>query len=229
MKRIAYLAASLLFPLAGGQDVPAPGVAAAPAATAPQPAAENAESSANSPEPPAAQGTTPGPEIAAGTGKPTPAPEEPLPVEILMASKKLALSDTSALLQAMAVTDFPGEKELPRHIAVVQRFNEDMQMLLTMLMWIESKEDADKVSAPAALLCRRGVELVSYFETEIAPGLTEEQQQELSHHVTPEQKQALTQVFQTLMEMMQTGFFGSESLKCATAPLLKSMLGVPSM
>lgn len=266
MKRITYLAAWLLMPLAAGQDSPAPeivapdtdGTAAAsePAETNPavdatsdaSPVGADAgtaseasapEATVSAPEAPAVSGTPEAPESAvpspgdaapAAADAPMPAAveAEPLPVEILMANKELALSDTSALLNAITAAGAI-DSELPSHVAVVQRFNDDMKLLALLLSWIESKEDADRLAASAGVLCRRGVELVSYFETEIAPQLTEEQELELSTHVTPEQKQALTLVFQTLMEMMQTGFFGSDELKRATAPLLKSMLGVPSV
>lgn len=267
MKRIAYLAACILIPLASGQDTPAPELAAPDAASAasiPEPVGmtptESAASAASpveanagtvpnapspdetagpapespefsgAPEAPGAKARSPEDATSSATDAPMPAAveEEPIPVEILMASKELALSDTAALLKTITAAGTI-DPDLPSHVAVVQRFNDDMQLLALLLSWVESKEDADLVAAAAGMLCRRGVELVSYFETEIAPQLTEEQELELSSHMTSEQKQALSQVFQTLMEMMQTGFFGSDELKRATAPLLKSMLGVPSV
>lgn len=149
-----------------------------------------------------------------------------LPIEILMASKELALSDTEALARALAELSL--SRDQPAHLAVVQRFNGDMQLLATLLSWVGNKEEADLLAAPAGVLCRRGAELVNYFEVQIAPHLSEEQQRELANNITPEQKQALAQVFQTLVRMMQTGFHGSAELSRATAPLLKNMLGVPN-
>lgn len=251
MKCIASLALGLLLPLVCAQDLSAPAAAAddtvddtvddmghaSPAVAGAEPIAER-QLTPGSDSPvqlqpsavPDASGSPAADADSSGlSASGSSAGDEAafLPVEILMADKELALSDSASLARAVAAAG-AFDEGLPRHVAVVQRFNEDMQLLATLLLWVESKDDADRIAAPAGVLCRRGVELVTYFEEEIAPQLTQEEQRELSEHVTSEQKRALSQVFQTLMGMMQSGFFGSEDLSRATAPLLKSMLGVPS-